>query len=84
MENRKCHFCGGEEFEERRVEYVYRREGKYLIVRDVPCEVCLNCGERYYPGDALLAIERRFKAIHEEHEIPQQTVQVPIEAFAAE
>lgn len=80
MRNTKCHFCGGEEFEERHVEYVYRREGKYLIVRNVPCEVCLSCGERYYPA-ALLAIEKRFKEIHEKHEVPQHTIKVPIEAF---
>ncbi|MDZ7362261.1 MAG: type II toxin-antitoxin system MqsA family antitoxin [candidate division KSB1 bacterium] len=83
MQNSKCQFCGSEDFEERRVEYVYRRKGKYLIVRNVPCEVCLNCGERYYPADALLALEQRFKAIHEKHEQPKQTVEVPVEAFAA-
>jgi YgiT-type zinc finger domain-containing protein len=82
MQNSKCQFCGSEDFEQRRVEYVYRRKGKYLIVRNVPCEVCLNCGERYYSADALLTLEQRFKAIHEKHEQPKQTVQVPVEAFA--
>jgi len=81
MQNTKCNFCGSEEFESRYVEYVYRRNGKYLIVRNVPCEVCLSCGERYYPADALLSIELRFKAIHDEHQLPTQTVEVPIEAF---
>jgi YgiT-type zinc finger domain-containing protein len=83
MKNSKCHFCGSEDFETRHIEYVYRREGKYLIVREVPCEVCLSCGERYYPAEALLAIEQRFKAIHEKREHPRQTVEVPIEAFVA-
>jgi len=83
MQNTRCQFCGSEDFEERRVEYVYRRKGKYLIVRDVPCEVCLRCGERYYPGAALLAMEQRFKAIHEKQALPKQTVAVPIEVFAA-
>ena len=81
MQNTKCNFCGREEFESRQVEYVYRRNGKYLIVRNVPCEVCLTCGERYYPADALLSIEQRFKAIHDEHQPPTQTVEVPVEAF---
>jgi YgiT-type zinc finger domain-containing protein len=78
----RCHICGGTDFEERRVEYVYRRRGNYLIVRDVPCEVCLRCGERYYAGVTLLQIERRFQAIYEQHAQPQYAVQVPVEAYA--
>lgn len=82
MENIKCHFCGSEDFEERQVEYIYRRNGKYLIVRDMPCEVCLRCGERYYPAEALLAVEARFKAIHEKQREPEETLTVPVEPFA--
>ena len=78
MENKACNFCGSTRFEERRVEYIYRRKGDYLIVRDVPCEVCLHCGERYYPASVLLDIERRFEAIHQHRDQPQQTIQVPI------
>lgn len=82
MKNTKCHFCGSEDFEERRVEYIYRRNGKYLIVRDLPREVCLRCGERYYPAGALLAVEARFKAIHEQQKEPEETLTVPVEPFA--
>ncbi len=82
MKNTKCHFCGSEDFEARKVEYIYRRNGKYLIVRDVPCEICLNCGERYYPAEALLAIEARFKVIHEKHGAPKEILSVPVESFA--
>lgn len=82
MEEARCHVCGETDFEERRVEYVYRRGGHYLVVRDVPCEVCLHCGERYYAGETLLQIERRFKAIYEQHAEPQSCVAVPIEVYA--
>ena len=82
MENTKCNFCGSDQFEKREVEYIYRRKGRYLIVHDVPCEVCLNCSERYYPAEALLAIENRFKAIHEKKREPQGTLAVPVESFA--
>jgi YgiT-type zinc finger domain-containing protein len=82
MENTKCHICGSEDFAERKVEYIYRRNGKYLIVRDMPCEVCLRCGERYYPAEALLAVEARFKAIHEKQSEPKETLTVPVESFA--
>ena len=82
MENSKCHICSSEHFAERLVEYIYRRNGKYLIVRDVPCEVCLSCGERLYPAKALLAIENRFKAIYEKQRRPEETLMVPVESFA--
>jgi YgiT-type zinc finger domain-containing protein len=82
MKNTKCYFCGSEDFEERQVEYIYRRNGKYLIVRDRPCEVCLRCGERYYPAEALLAVEARFKAIQEKQREPEETLTVPVEPFA--
>jgi len=77
-----CCICGTADYEERRVEYVYRRQGKYLVVRNVPCEVCLRCGERYYSGEILLDIERRFKAIHEGCVEPQSAIQVPVEEYA--
>jgi len=76
-----CHICGKGEFEERLVEYVYRRHGNYLVVRKVPCGVCLYCGERYYAGTTLLDIERRFKAIYEDHAEPQSEVVVPVEVY---
>ncbi len=82
MNETRCYVCGYSDFDERRVEYVYRRHGNYLIVRDVPCEVCLHCGERYYAGATLLKIERRFKALVEQTVRPQPTLQVPVEAFA--
>jgi YgiT-type zinc finger domain-containing protein len=82
MNETRCHICGSGDFEERRVEYIYRRRGNYLVMRDVPCEVCLHCGERYYAATTLLEIERRFKAIHEQHVAPQSAIQVPVEMYA--
>jgi YgiT-type zinc finger domain-containing protein len=82
MNETRCHICGSTDFEERLVEYIYRRGGKYLVVQNVPCEVCLHCGERYYEGEVLLNIERRFKAIHERHAKPQSQRLIPIEVYA--
>lgn len=81
MKNNQCPFCGSEDCEERRVEYIYRRNDKYLIVRDMPCEACLRCGERYYPAEALLAVEARFKAIHDKQREAKETLAIPVESF---
>ena len=32
------------------VQYIYRHDGKFLVVNEVPCEECTYCGERYYDG----------------------------------
>lgn len=82
MSETRCHICGNSDFEERKVEYIYRRTGSCLVVRDVPCEVCLHCGERYYAGTTLLKIERRFNAIYEQHIKPQSEMKIPIEVYA--
>jgi YgiT-type zinc finger domain-containing protein len=82
MSKSRCHICGGEEFEQRRVEYIYRRGGHHLIVQDVPCKVCLHCGERYYEGPILLHIEQRFKDIYEKDIESQSNTLVPIEVYA--
>jgi YgiT-type zinc finger domain-containing protein len=82
MSKTHCQICGHSDFEDRKVEYIYRRNGNYLVVRDVPCEVCLHCGERYYAGTTLLKIERRFKAIYEQHAKPKTEIQVPVEVYA--
>ena len=82
MSETRCHICGSTDFEERLVEYIDRRHGNYLVVRDVPCEVCLHCGERYYGGSVLLQIERRFKEIYERHAKPQSAIEVPVEVYA--
>ena len=44
MSEMPCHICGSTDLEERLVEYIYRRRGNYLVVRDVPCRVCLPQG----------------------------------------
>lgn len=82
MAETRCHICSGTDFEERHVEYIYKRRGRYLVVRDVPCEVCLRCGERYYDGPVLLQIEHRFKEIYNEGAEPQSTIRVPVEPYA--
>jgi YgiT-type zinc finger domain-containing protein len=77
-----CTFCGGDEFEERRVDYLYSHDGSYLLVPNTPVEVCLNCGMVYYDAVILKEIERRFFAIQENLELPDEYIQMPTAAFA--
>lgn len=81
-EHTKCHYCGGETFEERRIKYIYSREENYLFVPDMPADVCLECGMIYYHGPALLKVEQRFKAIYQNHQKPDRYEKMPVMVYA--
>jgi YgiT-type zinc finger domain-containing protein len=77
----RCNFCGSDRHEERKIEYLYSHEGKYLLVPNTPVEVCLDCGMTYYDAAVLKEIERRFFAIHHKTEKPDRYVEVPEKAY---
>ena len=43
----KCFICKKGETEPGKVTVTLERGGTTLIIRNVPAEVCLNCGEEY-------------------------------------
>lgn len=77
-----CNFCGGDQYEERRIEYLYSYQGKYLLVPNTPVEVCLNCGMVYYEAAVLKEIERRFFAIQQNLEQPDHYIEIPTAAYS--
>jgi len=74
----KCVFCGGK-VENRTVNFVYEND-KYLVVENVPAEVCTKCGEKTYSPevtDELLKFSKeKFK--------PVKTIKVPVFDFAGQ
>ena len=40
----KCQICDGQ-YEDRLAARAYRRDGKVIVVDDVPVEVCSQCGD---------------------------------------
>ncbi len=73
----KCVFCGGKT-ENKQVAFTYEEDDGYLIVENVPAEVCTKCGEKTYSPevtDELLKFAR-----HDFH--PIKTVKVPVFDFA--
>ena len=77
-----CNFCGNKNFRIRKVQYIYRHDGKFLIVNDVPCEECEYCGEQYFKADVLKKIENDFMEIHSIGRKPKHVIQIPVEEFA--
>lgn len=82
MREIQCNFCGSDRYEERRIDYLYSHQGNYLLVPNTPVEVCLNCGMIYFDAPVLKEIERRFFAIQQNSEQPDDYIQMPIAAYA--
>ncbi|MCT7951627.1 type II toxin-antitoxin system MqsA family antitoxin [Ancylothrix sp. C2] len=82
MQEVKCNFCGTNCYEERIIEYLYSYEGKYLLVPNMPVEVCLDCGMIYYPASVLKEIEKLFFAIHNNKEKPDSYLQIPMKTLS--
>ena len=59
MMSARCTSCGSEDFETRKVEYLYSHQGQYLLVPETPAEVCQTCGTMFYDAKVLKEIERR-------------------------
>ena len=43
----KCVICKHGDTEERKTTVTFDRNGMTLVVKDVPAQVCTNCGEDY-------------------------------------
>ncbi|MBM3944019.1 MAG: type II toxin-antitoxin system MqsA family antitoxin [SAR202 cluster bacterium] len=52
-----CPFCKGP-VQEKRIEHVHRWKGEMYILRNVPAEVCQQCGETFFTPDTLKAMDR--------------------------
>jgi YgiT-type zinc finger domain-containing protein len=77
---KNCAFCGNKNLNERLTQYVYRHEGEFMIVNNVPCLECEYCGEQYFAAATLKLIEKNFKAI-QSHKRKAKMMRVPVEEF---
>lgn len=82
MRETQCNFCGSDRYEERRIEYLYSHQGRYLLVPNTPVEICEDCGMVYYDATVLKEIERRFFAIHDRSEEADSYIEMPAKAYA--
>lgn len=75
-----CFLCGGllkKEF----VDVPRKVGGRLVLVKNVPAEVCMQCGEAYFGPEATLEMERLAKA---ESYPGEKTVTVPVREYKRE
>lgn len=75
----KCSVCSMGEVTRRLVTYMYQDDGQYVVVENVPAEVCDRCGERLFDPDT---VDRIQKLIWSKAK-PKRIVSVPILDLAA-
>ena len=77
MTELECEYCGGT-IQPKKVTVEHWYDEKLVIIRDVPVEVCKECGERYYEGATL----ERLDTIAQKSESTQARISVPVMVFA--
>jgi YgiT-type zinc finger domain-containing protein len=82
MREIRCNTCGSYRYEERKINYLYSHQGKYLLVPNTPVEICLDCGMIYYDAIVLKEIERRFFAINQQDEMPDSYIEIPSKSYS--
>lgn len=58
--NKVCSFCGNKNILDKKVQYIYKHDDRFLVVNNVPCEECGYYGEQYFKADVLKRIEKSF------------------------
>lgn len=52
-----CVFCRGPELKDTFTTYVAVLDKVTIIIKNVPCQECVQCGERYFSDDVMQNIE---------------------------
>ena len=72
-----CYFCKGKT-EIRNVNVDFRWKDKFFVVKNVPVEVCTQCGEKYYSAKISKKLDELVKKQSEARISPHNTIQVPV------
>lgn len=72
-----CVFCKGKVVLQK-VTFDARVGEHLIIIKDVPAEVCLQCGERYFSPDVSRQIDDLMKA---QPQAGETMIQVPVRTF---
>ncbi len=73
----KCHFCKGQT-EIKNIDVDFRWGDQLIVVKDVPVEVCSQCGERYYSAEVSKKLDEIVKKQNESKSKPKKVLEVPV------
>lgn len=73
----KCYFCKGNT-EIKNIDVDFRWGDKLFVVKDVPVEVCSQCGERYYSAKISKGLDDLVQKQNKSEVKPQRILEVPV------
>ena len=73
----KCYFCKGKT-RIKNIDVDFRWENKLFVVKNVPVEVCSQCGERYYSAEVSKKLDNLVKKQELSKIRPQRVIEVPV------
>ena len=73
----KCTVCRHGETKAGRVTVTLERTGTTLVIKDVPAEVCANCGEAFHSEDVARAL------LSQAEQAARAGVEVDVRRYAA-
>lgn len=73
----ECLFCKGKT-EIKKVDIDFRWGDKLFVVKNVPIEICSQCGERYYSAEISRKLDELVKAQETSGIKPQKILEVPV------
>lgn len=53
----KCAFCGGNTKQDT-TEYIEKQGNYIVVIKNVPCSKCEQCGEVYFSNEVVLMLEK--------------------------
>jgi len=57
-----CIFCGGN-LKQSKTDYIEKNGSMVILIKDVPCEECEQCGETYFNNNIVKKIEHILNGI---------------------
>jgi len=51
-----CIFCKGK-LKQEKTDYIEKNKSHVILIRDVPCEKCGQCGETYFDNSTVQVLE---------------------------
>ena len=57
-----CHFCKGN-LEQSTTEFVEKQGNVIIVIENIPCEKCAQCGEAYFSSETAIKIDEILDSI---------------------
>lgn len=59
----RCFYCKGGSLQKSTTTYMTSYQNCYIIIKNVPCNKCTQCGEEYISGSTLMKIEEIISSV---------------------